>query len=266
MRLFVSITFLVLSFGCASSPVAPQEEAPRQEMPLSDAEKKDDPTPTVTKLIEERETPGRMDHAFALLEWHVERHPDSAPLHALLAEAHARSAELFDPTKPEDRPAHQKHRTEGMKHGEQAVKLDPNSGAAHYWFAANLLHAADAERSLGRAKDALKQLELADQLSPKIDEGGPSRMRGKVLEDLPGLFGGSTSKAIASYLRSLELAPDNITTHLWLGEAYLDAKKIDLARKEFEWVVAAKLKPGHEKEDGIDQKKGQEHLKKLDSK
>jgi tetratricopeptide (TPR) repeat protein len=266
MRVLASVVIMVLAPGCASTPAPPAEGFSWQQKQLSDAEKKDDPMPAATRLIEERETPGHLDHAIALLQWHVERHPDSVELQQLLAEAHSRAAEMLDIAKPEERAPHQHHRTEGMKHGEEAVKLDANSGAAHYWLAANQLHAADAERSLGRAKDALKQLDLADQLTPKIDEGGPSRLRGKVLADMPGLFGGSTSKAIANYRRSLEIAPNCIITHLWLGQAYLDAKKPDLARKEFEWVVAAKSRPGHEKDDGEDKQKAQELLKKLDTK
>jgi len=266
MRLLTSAFILVLSLGCASSPAAPPGGYAWQQKELSDAEKKNDPIPTATKLIEERESPGKLDQAIALLQYHVDRHPDSVELQLLLAEAHARSAEMLDLAKPDDRAPHQHHRTEGMKHAEEAVKLDASSGAAHYWLAANQLHAADAERSLGRAKDALKQLDLADQLTPKIDDGGPARMRGKVLADMPGLFGGSTSKAIASYRRSLEMAPNCITTHLWLGQAYVDAKKNDLARKEFEWVAAAKPRPGHEKEDGEDKQKAQELIKKLETK
>jgi len=88
-------------------------------------------------------------------------------------------------------------------------------------------------------------------------------MKGRIYQDLPGIFGGSTSKAISLYRKSLESDPDCITTHLWLGEAYADARKYDLARKELEWVVAAKPRPGHEKEDGDDQKEAAEKLKSL---
>jgi len=260
-------TILGFLAGCSSSPEpAPAGGYPWQRVQVGPAEQKEDPIATATKLIEQREKPGNLDHAIALLDWHVERKPDSAELHELLAQAHSRAAEALDLNKSENRSGHQHHRTEGIKHAEQALKLAPDSGPAHYWYATNLLHAADAERSLGRAKDALKQLDLADQLSPKVDDGGPSRMRAKVLAEMPGLFGGSLSKAIASYRRSLELAPDCITTHLWLGQAYLEAKKSDLARKELEWVAAAKPRPGHEKEDGEDKQKAQELLKKLETK
>ena len=262
MKYNSAVCVVLLSFGCATTQVA----APPDPVALSDEEKRQDPIPAATKLLEQRETPRNLDRAVALLQWHLDQHPDSVRLHELLAEAHARSCEALDLNKSEDQAPHKEHRTEGLRHGEQAVKLDPRSGAAHYWYAANLLHAADAERSLSRAKEALRRLDQADELAPKVDAGGPSRMRGKVLQDMPGLFGGSTSKAIASYRRSLEMAPDCITTHLWLGQAYLDAKKPDLARKEFEWVAAAKTRAGHEKEDAADKQKAQELIKKLEAK
>jgi tetratricopeptide (TPR) repeat protein len=255
--------FLCHAFGCASAPVVPQNQ-PLIE--LTDEEKRKDPVPEATQLIEEREKPGKMDHAIRLLQYHVDQHPESGQLHELLAEVHARSCETLQLSKSEDRQLHREHRTEGIRQGEKAVTINPESGPAHYWLACNLLHAADAEKSVGRAKDALKHLDQAERLSPKLDEAGPARLRGKVLADMPGLFGGSTSKAIASYRRSLELFPDCITTHLWLAQAYLDAKNTDLARKELEWVTAAKAKPGHEKEDGEDIQKAQELLKKLESK
>ena len=256
---------LLLALGCSSAERAPEDHA-WQKVPLTADDEKGDPLKAAPKLIEQREKPGSLDHAIALLNWHVLRNPQSAELQQLLAEAHARSAEALDASKDEERPYHKYHYTEGIRHADEAIKLAPNSGPAHYWRGANLLHAADAERSLGRAKDALKEMDIADQHSPDVDEGGPSRMRGKVLHDMPALFGGSVSKAIANFQKSLKIAPNVGTTHLWLGEAYLSAKKNDLARKELEWVAAAKPRPGHEKEDGENRQKALEMLKKLEAK
>jgi hypothetical protein len=256
---------LILAFGCSSAERAPENHS-WQKVPLTADDEKADPLKAAPKLIEEREKPGSLDHAIALLNWHQERNPQSAELHLLLSEAHARSAEALNAQKDEDRPNHKYHYTEGLRHADEAVRLAPNSGPAHYWRACNLLHAADAEQSLSRANQALKELDIADQQSPGVDEGGPSRMRGKVLHDMPGLFGGSTSKAIANFQKSLKIAPNVGTTHLWLGEAYLSAKKNDLARKELEWVTGAKPRPGHEKEDGENRQKALELLKKLEAK
>jgi tetratricopeptide (TPR) repeat protein len=257
---------LLLIIGCSTSPGPLPEDHAWQKVALSKDDENGDALKTAPRLIEEREQPGKLDHAIALLRWHVERNPQSADLHRLLSEAHSRAAEALDPAKQEDRPYHAYHFTEGIKQADEAIRLAPDSGPAHYWRGANLLHAANSEQSLGRANDALKELDLADKLSPDVDQGGPSRMRGKVLHDMPSLFGGSVSKAIAYLQRSLKIAPNVAVTHLWLGEAYLSAKKNDLARKEFEWVANAKPRPGHEKEEGEYRQKAQEHLRKLDAK
>ena len=257
---------MILAIGCSSTPEPMAGDQGWQRVKLTGDDEKADPLKAAPKLIEEREKPGSLDHAIALLTWHSERSPQSAELHQLLAEAHARSAEALDVQKEEDRPYHKAHYTEGIRQAEEAIRLAPDSGPARYWHACNLLHAADAERSLSRANAALKELDAADKISPDVDQGGPSRMRGKVLNDMPGLFGGSTSKAIASFQHSLKIAPNVGTTHLWLAEAYLSAKKNDLARKELEWVAAAKPRPGHEKEDGENRQKALELLKKLEAK
>ena len=258
------VVWMVLTLGCVSTPEMPAQHA-WQEVRLSATEQEADPLPSARLMIDHRETPGSLDHAIALLRWHLDRRPGSAEIHQLLAEAHSRSAEALDLQKREDQPPHLYHRTEGLKHAHQAVKLAPDSGASHYWLATNLLHAADAERSLGRAKEALVELDRADKMEPQVDDGGPSRMRGKVLHEMPALFGGSLSRAIASFKRSAEIAPDMPTTHLWLAQAYVDAKQPDLARKELERVMNAKPRPLREREDGADRQRAQELLRKLES-
>lgn len=259
------IATMALLTACATSTGPMPDDHPWERVNLSAEDQKSNAADLAPKLIEEREKPGSLDHAIALLRWHVERNPQSADLRALLAEAHSRAAEALDTRKSEDLPYHAYHRTEGIRQAEEALRIAPQNGPAHYWRAASLLHAADAEQSLGRAKDALKELDLAERLSPQVDQGGPARLRGKVLHDMPAIVGGSVSKAIESYLRALKVAPDCVTTHLWLGEAYLSAKKNDLARKELDWVLSAKAKPGHEKEDAEDKQKAQELLKKIDA-
>src|SRR5258706_3942414 len=220
---------LVLAAGCATTPAS---VTPDIELQADDQHA--DPLKLVPELLENRETPGNLERAIAVLNWHLKQQPGSVDFHALLAEAHSRFVETLDLKKAEDQPRHKEHRTEGLKHAEEAVAIDPGHAPAQYWLAALLLHVADAESSLGKAKEALTHLDRADSLHASIDSGGPARLRGRVLADIPGLFGGSTSKAIASYQSSLKVAPDCLTTHLWLGEAYVEAKKPDLARKEFE--------------------------------
>lgn len=254
-----------LACGCAGESTSPFPVAGGPAVSLAAGEQSHGASAAARRLIDRPDDPGNLDRAIALLEGHLERGPRSAERLILLAEAHSRKAERLDLGKADDRPRHQKQRTEGRRLAEEALQASPNDGIVHYWLAALLLHAADAERSLGRAKEALRHLDRAEELAPAVDQGGPSRLRGKVLQDLPGLFGGSTSRAIASYRRSLAIAPDCITTHLWLGEAYAAQRNVDAARKEFEWVSAAALRPGHEKEDDDDRRRARESLRKLDA-
>jgi tetratricopeptide (TPR) repeat protein len=244
--------------GCAESPSLPDSTTP-----ATIEEKEQDPLKTGRELIDRREEPGNLDRAIRILEHHSTQDPDSAPLHLLAAEAYSRALEDLGDRKSQERDRVKRLLLGGKAHGDEAVRLEPTNGAALYWRACLLLHDADVSSSLGKAKEALSQLERAEALLPTIDEGGPSRMKGRVYYEMPGLFGGSLAKAIAHYKKALEWAPDCMTTHLWLGEAYRDAKKVDLAQAELERVLAAEPRPGHEKEDGADQKRAAELLKTL---
>lgn len=237
-----------------------------EKVVLTDEERKANGIEDARKRIDLREEPGSMDHAIAILRYHSQRRPDAADLHLLLAEAHSRAAEALNLEKPEERSPHLYHRTEGLRHADEALRLAPGSGPAHYWRGTNLLHFADGERSLGRAKEAISALDQADKICPEIDEGGPSRLRGRVLYEMPPLVGGSVSRAIANFKKSLQYGPNHPTTHLWLGEAYQYARQNELARKELEWVLNAKPRPHREKEDAGDRQKAQELLKKLEAK
>jgi tetratricopeptide (TPR) repeat protein len=257
--------WVLLAAACTSLP----EAVPSPE------DQRLDPLKIGPELIDQRETPGSLERAITLFRWHLRQQPDSVDLNALIAEAHARSIATLDLKNPDDRPLHRAHRTEGLRHAQEALRIDPGHAPAHYWLAILLLHAAGADiesspnktkEALAHLSEALTHLSKADQLSPKVDEGGPARVRGKVLQELPVPLGGSLPKAIACYLRSLELAPDFITTHLWLAQAYLGVQKPDLAKKELSWVAAAQLRKGHEKEDGEEQRKALELIKKLDAK
>jgi len=260
MRRILILTVFAAA-GCSDTPDV--EAEPSRISEPTPQEKTADPVKTGRELIENREKDDNLDKAIRLLHWQASQQPASAEAQTLAAEACSRALELLDPAKPADRERHQMLRQIGSAHADEAVRLAPESGAARYWKGCLLLHEANAERSLGKTNKAIAELDKAETLEPAIDDGGPSRMKGKVLAEMPYLFGGSLTKAVAAYKKSLSASPNRITTHLWLGEAYLEAKKPGLARTELEWVVAAKPRPGHEKEDGAEQKEAAEKLTSL---
>jgi tetratricopeptide (TPR) repeat protein len=252
---------IVLSLAACSE--TPEEAAPASLMEPSADERGGDPVKLGRRLIDEREQNDNLNRAIRMLHWHAGQKPQSAELQLLAAEACSRALELLDPKKSDERARHQTLRKLGRPHADEAVRLAPENGAAHYWRGCILLHEANAEQSLGKTNEALRELDKAEASTPAIDDGGPSRMKGKVLAEMPGLLGGSLKKAVEAYRKSLAAAPDRITTHLWLAEAYIDGGKPDLARQELDWVLAAKPRPGHEKEDGVDQKEAADKLKSL---
>jgi tetratricopeptide (TPR) repeat protein len=260
LRRILILTVFVAA-GCSDTPEVEAERA-RIDEPTPQ-EKKLDPVKAGREMIEGREKDDNLNKAIRLLHWHASQTPGSADVQILAAEACSRALELLDPAKPADRDSHQKLRQIGRAHAEEAVRLAPENGPARYWKGCILLHEANAERSLGKTNQAIAELDKAQALDPKIDDGGPARMKGRVLSEMPYLFGGSLTKAVACYRKALDVSANRITTHLWLGEAYIEASKPGLARTELEWVVAAKPRPGHEKEDGAEQKEAAEKLKSL---
>jgi tetratricopeptide (TPR) repeat protein len=258
----------LLIMGACSTTSSEQDLAPSGPTPtnvtLSKAEVQGDPLPAARKLIDRRETPGTLDHAIALLEAQLTKRPQSAELLVMLAEAHSRCLETLDVKKQADLAPHEQHRTRGRARAQEALRLAPNHGVAQYWLGCLLLHAAEAERSYGRLKEALPHLELAQKQAPETDDGGPARMLGRVYQETPGgLLLGSKPLAIKWYRRSLEVAPNAISTHLWLGETYVAASQPALARPELKRAVAIKPRVGHEKEEGDYRLKAEALIKKL---
>jgi len=258
----------LLILGACSPTSSVNEAAPSGPMAtnvkLTDAEMKNDPLPAARKLIDQRETPGALDRAVALLEAQLPPKRQSPELLVMLAEAHSRCLETLDVKKQADLAPHEQHRTRGRFHAQEALRLAPDHGAAQYWLGCLLLHAAEAERSYGRLKEALPHLQLAQKQAPATDDGGPARMLGRVYQETPGgLLLGSKPEAIKWYKKSLEVAPDFMSTHLWLGETYVASSQPALARPELKRVVAIKPRGGHEKEEGGYRQKAEELIKKL---
>ncbi|MBV8879795.1 MAG: tetratricopeptide repeat protein [Planctomycetaceae bacterium] len=218
-----------------------------QDLPTP--EERADPVGAARQRIDQRETPGNMARAIDLLEWRKGQGPESVDVHLLLAEAYYRTVDSLDSSKAEDRRRMTPAREHGLQEARDALRLAPDRADGHYWLGCLLLQTADAEQSYSRLKEAIPELRRAQRLDPRVDEGGPARMLGRIYQETPGWpLLGSTTEAIRWYGRSLEAAPDNLQTHLWLGQTYAADRRVASARQELEKVVSAQAKPGHEKE------------------
>ena len=254
--------------GACSATSSENDLAPAGPLPmnvtLTSAEIQGDPLPAARALIDQRETPGALDHAMALLEGYFPAHPKSVALLVMLAEGHSRCLWVLDVKKQGDRAPHEQHRTRGRFYAQEALRLAPGDGVAQYWLGCLLLHAAEGERSYGRLKEALPHLELAWKQAPATDEGGPARMLGRAYQETPGgLLLGSKPEAIKWYKKSLEAAPTCMASRLWLGETYVAARQPALARPELERVLAMKPVAGHAIEEADYRRKAEDLIKKL---
>jgi tetratricopeptide (TPR) repeat protein len=256
---------LLVACNATSSEHNLASPGPKASTPmLTNPESPGNPFPAARILIDQGETPGSIDHAIALLEAELPQKPHSVQILVMLAEANSRCLEALDVKKQADLAPHEQHRTRGRGYAQEALRLEPNLGVAHYWLGCLLLHAAEAERSYGRLKEALPHLRLAEQQVPATDGGGPARMLGRVYQETPGGFLlGSKPEAIKWYQKSLAAAPDSISTNLWLGETYVASSQPVLARPVLERAAAINPRHGHEKEEGAYRQKAEALIKKL---
>ena len=80
---------------------------------------------------------------------------------------------------------------------------------------------------------------------------------------MPGLFGGSDSKAVEHLQRSLTYAPQSIASRFFLAETYLEMDRRADARREFQAVIDAPFHPDWIPEEKEFKQKAEAQLRKL---
>ena len=139
---------------------------------------------------------------------------------------------------------------EGIDACKQALEVDPDMAAAHYYLAMNQGQRART-MSLGALK-LVHEMEThflrAKELEPAFDEAGPDRNLGLLYREAPGwpVSLGNRSKAKVHLGQAVEVAPDFPENRLNLMEAYARWHKPKLLKRELEaWdnrVDAARTK------------------------
>lgn len=150
-----------------------------------------------------------------------------------LARAAFDCAELAESDKDRRRYAN-----EGADAARNALALDGNSAAGHYYLAMNLGQEARTKR-LGALK-LVDQMEdhfkAAAALNPAFDQAGPHRNLGMLYREAPGwpVSIGSRKKAERHLQKAFELAPDYPANALELLQARVDWKEWPAALKQLE--------------------------------
>lgn len=155
----------------------------------------------------------------------------------------------------------------GVETGKRAIALEPKRPEGHFWMAASMGALAESYglRNGLRYRGAIKEaLETVLEIAPDYQQGSADRALGRWYDRVPGLFGGSNTKAVEHLRRSLTYNPDSTISHFFLGEVLLDMGRDAEARQEFQRVVDAPLHPEWAPEDREFKQKARDALRRLE--
>jgi tetratricopeptide (TPR) repeat protein len=114
----------------------------------------------------------------------------------------------------------------GVNSGKVAMKLTPDSPDSvegYYWYAIDLGSYGLAKgivASAWQAGDGMKALKYAMKHNPTYHWYGSSRVLGRYYQELPGIFGGSSSKAEELLLSATKNEPKFDNNWIYLGQYY----------------------------------------------
>jgi hypothetical protein len=140
----------------------------------------------------------------------------------------------------------------GVKAGQQAAALQPGKPEGHFWSAANMGALAESFgmwqglKYRGRIKDALVRVLAID---PGWQQGSADRALGWWYFKVPGLFGGSKTKAEAHLRKALAYNPRSTVTLYFLAEVLLADGKREAGRAMLQQVLDSPLDPDWAPED-----------------
>ena len=126
----------------------------------------------------------------------------------------------------------------GKAAGEQAIKINPKGAMGYFWYAANL-------GRMGQVKGILNSLFMLPTFRKNLDEAyrlAPNEPEvleayGEMYNQLPWIAGGSASKAIDYFKRSLKSDPNFTLSMAEMGSAYINDGKYEQAREILEKVM-----------------------------
>jgi tetratricopeptide (TPR) repeat protein len=130
----------------------------------------------------------------------------------------------------------------GVEAGTTASRIRPDLPEGYFWMAANMGVLAESYgRRVGlRYRRPIKDaLETVLRLDPSFQSGSADRALGRWYSKVPGLLGGSSSRAEQHLRASLKYDPHSTVSHFFLAEVLLKDGKRKEARAELQQVLDA---------------------------
>jgi tetratricopeptide (TPR) repeat protein len=164
-----------------------------------------------------------------------------------------------------------------VEHARAAVKVTPDHAQGHVWLAVALGQQSQMEGPKTRAglwREIKSELDRAIGIDPGIARAYLERGRWNLRLSSRGLWertvskvllahvphGASMDNAVRDLVKAVELAPEDVQTHMELARTYLKFDRFGDARRELERVVA--MPAGRPRDPGL-QSEAREQLQKL---
>jgi tetratricopeptide (TPR) repeat protein len=155
---------------------------------------------------------------------------------------------------------------DGIDRAKAAVALQPKGVEGHFWLGVNYGTYGEAKgifKSLSMVPLIKQEMATCLDLDPTVEGWGPDRVLGRMYYKLPWFKGGSNKKSIDHLERSLQGAPTNALTRVYLAETYrsegMKAKAIEQCR----YVIAMTPDPRWAAEQPSIKAQAETLLKKL---
>ena len=131
---------------------------------------------------------------------------------------------------------------QGMAASRQAIALQPDSAAGHYYLGLNLGQLARVETfgALRLVRQMEREFKTAANRDSGLDDAGPERTLGLLYRDAPGwpMSIGNRRKALVWLKEAEKIAPTSPENHLNLLESYLQWHERAAAQRELQALDA----------------------------
>ena len=176
-----------------------------------------------------------MENIMTTAENLVEEFPHSARVHWEAAKSYGHYNYFAEPENAEE------ILEQGVEYAEKAIELDPESGKAYFWKAANLGDLAQERgilASLASVDPIKENLEKTMELSP--DFAPAYDVMARLYMEAPGwpLSIGDEEKSLEYRKKSIQLAPEASTYRWRLYETYLELGEEEKAEEVLEDIIA----------------------------
>jgi hypothetical protein len=245
IALLFSAAFLAPLTAPHASPLglrAPTENtlrAPAQktdQKPVSYPQETQDRIQKADQCLKNRGNPAELDEGLKLLRALHQQYPSDRDIGWKLAMATYSVGFKMPPERKEER---KNLFEEGRNAGLKATVTDPNCAACHFWTAINHV-LLGSEQGIFSSVSGLKKVREHARRVIELDEGyaygGAHRLLAQIDRALPGVLGGSNSRAKEHFESAIRVAPDEPMNYyelsrLLANELKEPLKALEIAKK-----------------------------------